>query len=75
MNFILQLCISVYITSTIFMLRNYFGTKRTFEKKGKAFAMPFPIFIWLHFMPIVHTVELVKIELRAREIAKERGLM
>ena len=75
MNFIINFAIAVYITSTIFMLRNYFGPKRMFARKGKIFVMPFSTFIWYHFMPIVHTVKLVKIELRAREMAKERGLL
>ena len=74
MNFILELAVAIYITSTIFMLHHYFGVKAMFARKGRRFYMPFWCFLWMHFMPIIHTVELVKIERRAKEIARQRGL-
>lgn len=72
---IFTLAISIWMTSSIFMLicwANAFIT--TFRESGKIFVMPFGRFLYIHFCPIVHTVKCFKIMWRATELAKERGV-
>lgn len=74
MNFFVNVAISMYITSTIFMFYLYIDAKKAFAREGIKFSMPLPVFLWAHFLPIVHTVKLIKIWLRAMRLEKERKL-
>ena len=74
MNFFANAIIATYITSTFFMLCLYINTKTAFAREGMKFSMPLSVFLWVHFMPIVHTVKLIKIWLRAMQLEKERKL-
>lgn len=70
MRFIINLAISVYLTSTIFMLACWINAVVvTFHETGKIFTMPLGQFIYFHFCPIVHTVKCFKIMKRAAELA------
>jgi len=75
MHIIINLAISIYLTSTIFMLACWMNAvATTYRKTGKIFVMPISRFLYVHFCPIVHTVKCFKIMKRATELAKERGL-
>lgn len=74
LKFIINVAISVWITSTLFML--FFWASafvNTLRQEGKIFLMPFGKFLYLHFCPIVHTVKCFKIMRRTAELAK-RGM-
>lgn len=74
MNFFVNVAISMYITSTFFMLYLYINIKKAYAREGVKFSMPHSVFLWTHFIPIVHTVKLIKIWLRAMRLEKERKL-
>jgi len=62
LKFVIEVAISVWTTSTLFMLffwANAFVT--TLRQDGKIFLMPFSKFLYFHFCPIVHTVQCFKI--------------
>lgn len=66
LKFVINVAISVWITSTLFMLffwANAFIT--TLRQDGKIFLMPFGKFLYFHFCPIVHTVQCFKIMRRS----------
>lgn len=74
LKFIAMLAISVWTTSTLFMLffwANAFVT--TLRQDGKIFLMSIGTFLYIHFCPIVHTVQCFKIMRRSAELAK-RGV-
>ena len=74
LKFVINLAISVWITSTFFMLffwANAFIT--TLRNDGKVFLIPFGKFLYIHFCPIVHTVKCFKIMRRTAELEK-RGM-
>ena len=73
-KFVINVAISVWITSTLFMLffwANAFIS--TFRQEKKIFLMPFGKFLYIHFCPIVHTIQCFKIMRRTAELAK-RGM-
>ena len=78
LKFVINLAISVWITSTLFMLffwANAFIT--TLRSDGKVFLIPFGKFLYIHFCPIVHTVKCFKIMRRTAELkaqAEKRGM-
>ena len=69
LKFVINVAISVWTTSTLFMLffwANAFIT--TLRRDSKIFLMPFGKFLYLHFCPIVHTVQCFKIMRRSAEL-------
>lgn len=69
LKFVINVAISVWTTSTLFMLffwANAFIT--TLRRDDKIFLMPFGKFLYLHFCPIVHTVQCFKIMRRSAEL-------
>ena len=79
LKFIVMLAISVWTTSTLFMLffwANAFIT--TLWRDGKIFLMPFGTFLYLHFCPIVHTQKCFEIMRRYSALKtaqkEERGV-
>ena len=74
LKFVVEVAISVWTTSTLFMLffwANAFIS--TFQQEKKVLLMPFGQFLYIHFCPIVHTVKCFKIMRRSAELAK-RGV-
>ena len=74
LKFIIMLAVSIWLTSSLFMLffwANAFIT--TLRKDGKIFLMPFGHFLYFHFCPIVHTVKCFKIMRQMAELTK-RGV-
>ena len=71
MNFITNLAISIYITSTIFMLYIHFSSLPYLRKQGIRTIHPY--FFIIIFVPIIHTIKCFKIMARAQKIAK-RGM-
>lgn len=74
LNFVINLAISVWITSSLFMLVFYIKVVMSFAAKGKHFKMPFGMFIYVTFCPIVHTVKCFKVLRRYRQLKQERGV-
>ena len=75
MRIITNLAISIYLTSTIFMLICWVNAVRvTFIQTGKIFVIPIVHFLYLHFCPIVNTVKCFKIMKREAQLKKERGM-
>ena len=78
LKFVLIFAISVWTTSTLFMLFfwvNAFVT--TLQNDGKVFLIPFGKFLYIHFCPIVHTIQCFKIMRRIAELkaqAAKRGV-
>lgn len=72
LKFVINVAISVWITSTLFMLffwANAFIT--TLRKEGKIFLMPLGQFLYIHFCPIVHTVKCFEIMRRYVELKEQ----
>lgn len=74
LNWIVKIAISVWLTSTIFMLVFYFNAQLSLVRKGKCLRIPLGIFLIHHFCPVVHTYKCFKIMKRSAELAKERGM-
>ncbi len=74
LNWIVNVAISVWLTSTIFMLGFYFNAKIGFIREGKIFRMPLPVFVMMHFCPIIHTIKCFKIMRRYAELKAQRGM-
>lgn len=78
LKFVINVAISVWTTSTLFMLffwANAFIT--TLRRDDKVFILPIGKFLYLHFCPIVHTVQCFKIMRRSAELkaqATKRGM-
>lgn len=69
LKFIVMLAISVWTTSTLFML--FFWASAfisNLRENGKIFLMPIGAFLYIHFCPIVHTVKCFKIMRRTAEL-------
>lgn len=65
----MEVAVAVWTTSTLFML--FFWARAfitTLRQDGKIFLLPFGKFLYLHFCPIVHTVQCFKIMRRAAEL-------
>ena len=78
MKFIIEVALSVWLTSSLFMLW-FWGTAffTTFFRDGKVLLMPFGQFLYIHFCPIVHTIKCFKIMRRYAELkaqAAKRGM-
>lgn len=73
MKFIIEVALSVWVTSSLFMLW-FWGVAfvMTFSREGKVLLMPFGQFLYIHFCPIVHTIKCFKIMRRYAELQKER---
>ena len=77
-KFIIEIAITIWTTSTIFML--FFWAKSfitIFRQSGKFFFMPLTTFLYIHFCPIVHTVKCFKIMRRIIKLktqAMKRGM-
>ena len=72
LKFVIEVAIAVWTTSTFFMLffwANAFIT--TLRQEGKVFLMPLGTFLYIHFCPIVHTVQCFKILKRVAELKHE----
>lgn len=72
MKFVINVAISVWTTSTLFMLffwANAFIT--TWKRDGKIFLLPLGKFIYLHFCPIVHTRQCFRIMRRYAELKEQ----
>ena len=74
MNWIVNVAVSIWLTSTIFMLIFYFNAKTIFAREGKTLHLPFNFFILTHFCPIIHTIKCFKIMRRYAEFKAERGM-
>ena len=74
MNFIVNVAIAIWMTSSLFMLFFYFNALITYAREGRKFRLPLSLFLWVTFMPIVHTRKCFKIMKRSAELAKERGM-
>ena len=75
MRIIINLAISIYLTSTIFMLICWVNAVMvTFRQTGKVFVMPVGHFVYFHFCPIANTIKCVKIMKREAQLMKERGM-
>lgn len=61
LHFLTTLAVSIWLTSTIFMLTFYFITRNTLRQRGQALQFPFLYFIYIHFCPIVHTIKAIQI--------------
>ena len=56
LKFIVEVAISVWTTSTLFMLAFWANAfVATLRRDGKIFLMPIGAFLYLHFCPIAHT--------------------
>lgn len=72
LKFIIIVAISIYFTSTLFML--FFWANAfimTFRQNGKIFTMPLGQFLYIHFCPIVHTIKCFKIMRRIAELKEQ----
>lgn len=78
LKFVVEVAISVWMTSTLFMLffwANAFIS--TLRNEGKVFLMPLGQFLYIHFCPIVHTVQCFKIMRRSAALMtqeEKRGM-
>ena len=69
LKFVINVAISVWTTSTLFML--FFWASAfitTLRQDGKVFVLPIGKFLYLHFCPIVHTIQCFKIMRRTAEL-------
>ena len=69
MKFIIEVALSIWFTSSAFMLW-FWGTAffTTFFRDGKVMVMPFGHFLYIHFCPIVHTIKCFQIMRRYTEL-------
>lgn len=74
LNWIANVAISIWLTSTVFMLIFYANAKVSFAREGKTFRIPLPIFVMTHFCPIIHTIKCFKIMRRYYQLKAERGM-
>ena len=72
LKFVLIFAISVWTTSSLFMVGFWLNATITvFKESGKIFLMPIRSFLYIHFCPIVHTVQCFKILKRIAELKRE----
>lgn len=74
LNWIVNVAISVWLTSTIFMLVFYVNAQISLAREGKVLRIPLGIFLVHHFCPIVHTIKCFKIMRRCAELKAKRGM-
>ena len=74
MNWIVNIAIAIWLTSSLFMLVFYFNAKISFAREGKILRIPVGVFIIHHFCPIIHTVKCFKIMKRTAELKAQRGM-
>jgi len=75
MKIIIEVALSIWLTSSLFML--YFWAVSFFSfyhYQKKVLRMPLGSFLYIHFCPIVHTVKCFRIMRRYAELKRERGL-
>ena len=73
LKFVLVFVISVWTTSSLFMVGFWLNaTIAIFRENGKIFLMPIGSFLYIHFCPIVHTIQCFKIMQRAIELYEEK---
>ena len=74
MNWIVNVAVAIWLTSTFFMLFFYINAKIGFARGGKDFRIPPFLFIVTHFCPIIHTIKCFKIMRRYAELKAQRGM-
>lgn len=74
MNWIANVAVSIWLTSTAFMLIFYINAKIGFAREGKTLRIPLPIFVMMHFCPIIHTIKCFKVMRRYVELKAQRGM-
>ena len=73
LHFIVCLIISIWVTSTLFMLTFWaHATITSYQQEGKILVMPLWLFLLVHFCPIVHTVRCFKIMKKVAELQAEK---
>ena len=72
LKFMLIFAISVWTTSSLFMVGFWLNaTIAIFRENDKIFLMPIGSFLYIHFYPIVHTIQCFKILKRIAELKRE----
>ena len=72
LKFVLIFAISVWTTSSLFMIGFWLNaTMANFRENDKIFLMPISSFLYIHFCPIVHTIQCFKILKRIAELKRE----
>lgn len=72
LKFVIVFVTSVWTTSSLFMVGFWLNATITiFRENGKIFLMPIGSFLYIHFCPIVHTIQCFKILKRIAEIKRE----
>ena len=72
LKFMLIFAISVWLTSSLFMVGFWLNATITiFRQERKLFFIPIGHFLYIHFCPIVHTVQCFKILKRVAELKRE----
>lgn len=72
LKFVLIFAISVWATSSLFMVGFWLNAMITvLRQERKVFFMPIGQFLYIHFCPIVHTVQCFKILKRIAELKRE----
>ena len=73
LKLITELAISIYLTSTLFMLFFYFNAMIvTYRREKRILKMPLPMFLYVHFCPIVHTKKCIQILIRFYAMKQQR---
>ena len=72
LKLVLIFAISVWTTSSLFMVGFWLNAMITvFLQERKVFFMPIGSFLYIHFCPIVHTIQCFKILKRVTELKRE----
>ena len=69
LKFFIEVAFAIWTTSTLFML--FFWTNAcisTLRQNNKVFIIPIDKFLYLHFCPVVHTIQCFKIMRRIAEL-------
>lgn len=75
MRIIIEIFLSIYITSTLFMLYYWLNATISFyRREGKILFMPIPYFLLIHFCPIVNSVRCFKIMKKIVQLRGQRGM-
>lgn len=73
LKIIAMFAVSVWATSTMFMLFFWLNAViATYRQNGKIFVIPIGKFLYIHFCPIVHTVQCFKIMRRTVELSAQK---
>jgi len=71
LRFIICLAIAIWSTSSLFMLIFWATSMITvWKRERKVFIMPIGFFLYVHFCPIVHTIQCFKIMKRITELRR-----